>query len=295
MLIISFNFNTCNFKEYKYFDSLIPVCYKSNMEINQEASEKTSKIKVEKEDTYVSPLDAFKIEITEEPKRESAYEAFGYLDSNEFPLNTEVKQDEYKFTPFEEKQITDEESCAQEDNKLKIIEPLHSSHKGNKYTGHHIEGKILNKNVNVETGQKPYKCEVCFKQFAAKSNLKIHLRVHTGKKPYKCEICLKQFIKTCDLKRHNRVHTGEKPYKCETCFKQFSEAGNLRKHLRVHTGEKPHKCETCLKQFITTSGLKSHLKTHTGEKPHKCEIYFKQFSEAGGLRRHLILHSGEKP
>uniref|UniRef100_A0A6P7H4Y4 Early growth response protein 1-like n=1 Tax=Diabrotica virgifera virgifera TaxID=50390 RepID=A0A6P7H4Y4_DIAVI len=75
---------------------------------------------------------------------------------------------------------------------MKIRETLHSSHKG-KYTDQHAEGKILNKNMIVATGQKHYNCEICLKQFSKKNNLEIHLRTHTGEKPHTCEICFKQF------------------------------------------------------------------------------------------------------
>ncbi|XP_050498592.1 zinc finger protein 239-like isoform X2 [Diabrotica virgifera virgifera] len=264
------------------------------MEINQEASEETCKIKVE--DTCVgSSFDVCKIEINEEPKREPVYDAFiDYLDSNEFSIDTKVEQDEYKFSLVEEKQTTNEESCPQEGNKMKIMETSHSSHKG-KYTGQAAEGKISNKSMKVGCENRPYKCEICFKQFTTKGVLKRHLRVHTGEKPYKCEICFKQFGQESNLKRHLRVHTGENPYKCEICFKQFSQKAHLNDHLRLHTGEKPYKCEICLKQFKKKSSLTIHLRVHTGEKPYKCEICFKLFSEAGTLKKHLRVHTGEKP
>ncbi|CAG9827897.1 unnamed protein product [Diabrotica balteata] len=72
------------------------------MEINQETNEKTCKIEID--DTSVGPSDILKIEI-KEPKTETTYETFGCLD-NEFPVNTEVEQDEYKFTLFEKTQTT---------------------------------------------------------------------------------------------------------------------------------------------------------------------------------------------
>ncbi|CAG9835935.1 unnamed protein product [Diabrotica balteata] len=78
------------------------------MEIKQEVSEKTCKLEIDN-DTCVIPLDTFKIEIKEEPKTETAYQAFDYLDLNELTVNTEVEGED-KFIPFEEKQTTNEES-----------------------------------------------------------------------------------------------------------------------------------------------------------------------------------------
>uniref|UniRef100_A0A6P7GLQ7 Uncharacterized protein LOC114344191 n=1 Tax=Diabrotica virgifera virgifera TaxID=50390 RepID=A0A6P7GLQ7_DIAVI len=83
------------------------------METKQEAGgiENTcSKIKTDNEN-YDGPLDVFKMEIKEEPKTESEYDNFDYLDSkNVVFLKTEVEQDEHKFTPFEENQTTNEEN-----------------------------------------------------------------------------------------------------------------------------------------------------------------------------------------
>ncbi|XP_050511950.1 uncharacterized protein LOC126888001 [Diabrotica virgifera virgifera] len=86
------------------------------MEVKQETNETTCKIEIETcggDD----PFHAFKIEITEEPKREPAYDTFDYLD---FPVNTKVEQDEYKFTPFEEKQTTEESLSFGPQRRLKI-------------------------------------------------------------------------------------------------------------------------------------------------------------------------------
>ena len=40
----------------------------------------------------------------------------------------------------------------------------------------------------------------------------LHTYIHTGDNPYKCEICEKNFSDRSTLAQHNRIHTGEKLY-----------------------------------------------------------------------------------
>ena len=50
------------------------------------------------------------------------------------------------------------------------------------------------------------------------------MRMQTGEKPYKCDVCEKAFTDAVVLKKHKRIHTGEKPFKCTECDKAFAES-----------------------------------------------------------------------
>ena len=61
-----------------------------------------------------------------------------------------------------------------------------------------------------------------------------HLAKHAGDKPYKCEVCPKQFNHKTDLRRHMCLHTGEKPFSCEVCGKGFIREDRMVKHAETH-------------------------------------------------------------
>uniref|UniRef100_A0A6P7F698 Zinc finger protein 468-like n=1 Tax=Diabrotica virgifera virgifera TaxID=50390 RepID=A0A6P7F698_DIAVI len=218
------------------------------------------------EENQTSEKGDFKCEIKEESNSQSTHGTFDYLDL-EIPTNTEIHQDRNKLNPFGENQQT-EKGFTQEENKMKMKETFceHSSRKQH-YTKRRAKGKTGNKNIKVQTGQGPYKCEICLEQFSKPHQLKQHLITHSGEKLHKCEISFTKFSGANDLKRHLRVHTGEKPHKCEICLQQFSQVDCLKRHLRLHTGEKFYKCDICFKQFSQAGTLKTHLRVHTGKKP----------------------------
>uniref|UniRef100_A0A8C0EFL3 C2H2-type domain-containing protein n=1 Tax=Bubo bubo TaxID=30461 RepID=A0A8C0EFL3_BUBBB len=180
---------------------------------------------------------------------------------------------------------------------------------------------------------KDYKCEVCGKVFTCRSKLKQHQYMHTGEKPFNCRDCGKNFRKRWNLlggvgeteewrrKRKDEVpiqsqkcsfkdtcaedipeaptqprrSSRQKEYLCEDCGKVFTRRNKLNEHRRIHTGEKPYKCRDCGKSFTLSGTLRRHQRTHNKEKLIPCTTCGKRFSFSSDLTRHQLIYTGERP
>ena len=85
---------------------------------------------------------------------------------------------------------------------------------------------------------KLYYCDdsTCDQKFVLYRDLVIHMRKHKGNKPYKCDLCQRQFSVSAHLDVHKkRRHEDIKPYNCDICQKPFYRKKFMLKHFNKHT------------------------------------------------------------
>ena len=79
------------------------------------------------------------------------------------------------------------------------------------------------------------------------------MNIHDESKAFNCDVCFKIFSMKNDLKRHYRTHTGEKPFECKVCDKKFSRKATKKEVRSVE-------CSICPEgRFLKT---KSQLTNH---------------------------------
>lgn len=167
----------------------------------------------------------------------------------------------------------------------------------------HPDGKIVHYNAktSIKNGVRLFICTFCDKKCSHPSDMIRHFRTHTKEKPYKCEICERQFALKVSLKVHMQIHNKDQSnqfnnnrisknvfngVKNKLALQDNNNATRFKiamakpilltdkQHLVVKNNSSEtikYECYICHNLFKLKYSLKQHIESHFGIKRFKCQ------------------------
>ena len=160
-----------------------------------------------------------------------------------------------------------------------------------------LRSYVLKQHVNViHLKLRPYKCDICDKDFPYLYTKKIHMKSIHLIKEFLCDQCEKRFESLQKLQRHEyAVHDIQhdlKIYKCDACEYSSIHLQNVKNHKLQHMANKIMcKEEGCSRTFKVQSQLRIHVSdVHVNKGIIKCDLCDKVLKSTSGMKKHKVVN-----
>lgn len=130
-------------------------------------------------------------------------------------------------------------------------------------------------------------------RYPDQNSLARHRKTHTGDRPFQCLECHKNFPTSTALRRHLTLHNSQsRPLPCIYCGRRFVDKASLVKHEQSHLAgdQRTHTCDVCHKSFLHATDLSLHKKYHDPDKKFDCNVCGREFNRLNNLQRHMMVH-----
>ncbi|XP_058234774.1 zinc finger protein 770 [Hemibagrus wyckioides] len=214
------------------------------------------------------------------------------------------------------------------------------------------EADVIRSSPDQEISRRQdYSCSVCSKHFSAPSKLRRHLLIHTGQRPFRCSLCFRGFRQKSHLQVHKCKGESRDTLQSSISEVHLRDPARSRSAVSIRQGDEVGKenfisscgigdrydcspsaghasdsvpedskdlaslpyeaisrpldeanqakdsgyqCTICFKIFDFPSKLSRHLLIHMNVKPFKCSICSKSFRQLCHLQSHSKVHMGGK-
>ncbi|KAM7344721.1 uncharacterized protein ACRADG_011326 [Cochliomyia hominivorax] len=167
-------------------------------------------------------------------------------------------------------------------SKMSLAIHVARSHNNSNITCTHCKQSYRSQKLlqdHIDKFHVPVKCDICFKNFKHRRNLKSHNQlVHLNVKRYFCSHCQKGYFYKSEKDAHEQKVHPEFSYRCEICNFVTNYPKSLEVHMDKHNNQQKFKCTICTKTFGRKQLLNTHLKRHENKKEFICSSYALEYN-----------------
>lgn len=164
-----------------------------------------------------------------------------------------------------------------------------------KFSSLHADWNRFLVHFRKHTGEMPFSCKCCAKQFSSKRMLNHHMKYHPSEIPRKCSFCQRCFVNSAEAKKHEAHCSLKRQMECYLCKSAFTFRSSLRRHMPQHTGSTKFNCAYCNKGYVRKEFLHAHLqKIHAKELQSQCTICEMRFVQQSDADKHMQICKKKK-